>query len=39
VTDAQPLDYPALREASLDRLADAFAQSLDLDALAQAFGQ
>ncbi|KMZ12422.1 Cobyric acid synthase [Candidatus Burkholderia humilis] len=39
VKDAQPLDYPALREVSLDRLADAFAQSLDLDALSQAFGQ
>jgi adenosylcobyric acid synthase len=39
VKDAEPLDYPALREASLDRLADSFAQSLDLDALQAAFGQ
>ncbi|MDR5778703.1 cobyric acid synthase [Caballeronia sp. LZ065] len=38
VTDAQALDYPALREASLDRLADSFAQALDLDALQAAFG-
>jgi adenosylcobyric acid synthase len=39
VQGAEPLDYPALREASLDRLADSFAQSLDLDALQAAFGQ
>jgi adenosylcobyric acid synthase len=39
VKDAELLDYPALREASLDRLADSFAQSLDLDALQAAFGQ
>jgi hypothetical protein len=31
VEGAEPLDYPALREASLDRLADSFAESLDLD--------
>lgn len=37
VDDAAPLDYPALREASLERLADAFAQSLDLDAVAGLF--
>ncbi|WP_244814084.1 cobyric acid synthase [Caballeronia sp. Lep1P3] len=37
VEDAAPLDYPALREASLERLADAFAQSLDVDALAACF--
>ncbi|WP_321792326.1 cobyric acid synthase [Caballeronia sp. J97] len=39
VKDAEPLDYPALREASLDRLADSFAQSLDIDALQAAFAQ
>jgi adenosylcobyric acid synthase len=39
VKGAEPLDYPALREASLDRLADSFAQSLDLDALQAAFAQ
>lgn len=39
VEDAQALDYPALREASLERLADAFAESLDLDALLRAFAQ
>lgn len=38
VKDAEPLDYPALREASLDRLADAFAEALDVDALQAAFG-
>ncbi|MDR5731308.1 cobyric acid synthase [Caballeronia sp. LZ025] len=38
VEDAAPLDYPALREASLERLADAFAQALDLDAVMGAFG-
>ncbi|SAL16112.1 cobyric acid synthase [Caballeronia peredens] len=37
--DAAPLDYPALREASLDRLADSFAESLDLAALQAAFAQ
>jgi len=35
--DAEPLDYPALREASLDRLADALAGSLDLGAILAAF--
>ena len=39
VEGAEPLDYPALREASLDRLADSFAESLDLDALQAAFAQ
>ncbi|WP_250499113.1 cobyric acid synthase [Caballeronia sp. GAWG1-5s-s] len=37
VDDAAPLDYPALREASLERLADAFAKSLDMDAVAALF--
>jgi adenosylcobyric acid synthase len=35
--DAQTLDYPALREASLDRLADTLAESLDLNAIGAAF--
>jgi adenosylcobyric acid synthase len=35
--DADALDYPALREASLDRLADTLAGSLDLDAIGAAF--
>ncbi|SAL62228.1 cobyric acid synthase [Caballeronia cordobensis] len=39
VNDAAPLDYPALREASLDRLADSFAEALDLGALQAAFAQ
>jgi adenosylcobyric acid synthase len=39
VEGAEPLDYPALREASLDRLADSFAESLDLEALRAAFAQ
>jgi adenosylcobyric acid synthase len=39
VEDAQPLDYPALREASLDRLADSFDEALDMDALRAAFAQ
>ncbi|MEC4775016.1 cobyric acid synthase CobQ, partial [Burkholderia cenocepacia] len=30
---AARIDYPALREASLERLADTFAAHLDLDAL------
>ena len=30
---AERIDYPALREASLERLADTFANHLDLDAL------
>jgi adenosylcobyric acid synthase len=38
VGEAEALDYPALREASLDRLADALAESLDLDAVGAAFG-
>ncbi|SAL27199.1 cobyric acid synthase [Caballeronia terrestris] len=38
VTQAEALDYPALREASLDRLADTLAESLDLDAIGAAFG-
>ncbi|SAL48670.1 cobyric acid synthase [Caballeronia telluris] len=38
VDGAEALDYPALREASLDRLADTLAQSLDLDKVAAAFG-
>ncbi|KIG04111.1 cobyric acid synthase [Caballeronia concitans] len=38
VQDAAPLDYSALREASLDRLADVFAGALDLDAVMAAFG-
>jgi adenosylcobyric acid synthase len=38
VREAEPLDYPALREASLDRLADTLAGSLDLAAIAAAFG-
>jgi adenosylcobyric acid synthase len=39
VENAQTLDYPALREASLDRLADSFEQSLDIDAVQAIFGQ
>jgi adenosylcobyric acid synthase len=35
--DAERLDYPALREASLERLADALAESLDLSAVRAAF--
>jgi adenosylcobyric acid synthase len=38
VEGAEALDYPALREASLDRLADTLAESLDLDRLAASFG-
>jgi adenosylcobyric acid synthase len=38
IEGAEALDYPALREASIDRLADTLAQSLDLDKLAAAFG-
>jgi adenosylcobyric acid synthase len=30
LADADPIDYPALREASLDRLADTLAEHLDL---------
>jgi adenosylcobyric acid synthase len=35
--EAEALDYPALREASLDRLADTLGESLDLDALGSMF--
>jgi adenosylcobyric acid synthase len=35
--DAAPLDYPALREASLDRLADTLAESLDLGTILSTF--
>jgi len=38
LADAPPLDYPALREASLDRLADTLAAHLDLDRLFGAIG-
>ncbi|RAF65407.1 cobyric acid synthase CobQ, partial [Burkholderia multivorans] len=34
---AERIDYPALREASLERLADTFAAHLDLGALYAAF--
>ncbi|WP_273773778.1 cobyric acid synthase [Burkholderia mallei] len=34
---AEALDYPALREASLERLADTFAEHLDLDRVFAAF--
>jgi adenosylcobyric acid synthase len=37
VESAQAVDYPALREASLERLADSFAQSLDMNALQAIF--
>ncbi|MBW8837649.1 MAG: cobyric acid synthase CobQ, partial [Burkholderia sp.] len=30
LSDAEAIDYPALREASLDRLADTLAEHLDL---------
>jgi adenosylcobyric acid synthase len=35
--NAEALDYPALREASLERLADTLAGSLDLNAIGAAF--
>jgi adenosylcobyric acid synthase len=35
--DAQALDYPALREASLERLADSFEAALDVEAVRAAF--
>jgi adenosylcobyric acid synthase len=35
--NARALDYPALREASLDRLADTLAESIDLGALGPMF--
>jgi adenosylcobyric acid synthase len=38
LADAPPLDYPALREASLDRLADTLAAHLDLERLFGAIG-
>jgi len=34
---AEALDYPALREASLDRLADTLGQALDLDVIGSIF--
>ncbi|HZZ05503.1 MAG TPA: cobyric acid synthase CobQ, partial [Paraburkholderia sp.] len=33
LSDAEKIDYPALREASLDRLADTLAEHLDLSKL------
>ncbi|MCC8391722.1 cobyric acid synthase [Paraburkholderia sp. MMS20-SJTR3] len=33
LSDAEPVDYPALREASLERLADTLAEHLDLERL------
>jgi len=36
LSDAEAIDYPALREASLDRLADTLAEHLDLAALVAA---
>jgi adenosylcobyric acid synthase len=38
LSDAEAIDYPALREASLDRLADALAENLDLERLFAAIG-
>ncbi|CAH2787889.1 MAG: Cobyric acid synthase (EC [uncultured Paraburkholderia sp.] len=38
LSDAQAIDYPALREASLDRLADTLAAHLDLPKLYAAMG-
>ncbi len=38
VRDAQALDYPALREASLDRLADGMEKGMDLGAVEALFG-
>ncbi|KMY85362.1 Cobyric acid synthase [Candidatus Paraburkholderia calva] len=38
VEDAQALDYPALREASLDRLADSFERALDVERMHALFG-
>ncbi|KNH09863.1 Cobyric acid synthase [Candidatus Burkholderia brachyanthoides] len=38
VERAQPLDYPALREASLERLADSFEQALDVKLMQAFFG-
>ena len=38
LTTTAPLDVRALREASLDRLADTVDAHMDVDALAQLFG-
>jgi adenosylcobyric acid synthase len=38
LADAEPLDFPALREASLERLADTLAEHLDLPRVFAAFG-
>jgi len=38
LADAPPLDYPALREASLERLADTLAEHVDLTRLFGAIG-
>ena len=38
LSDAAAIDYPALREASLDRLADTLAEHLDLSKLFAAIG-
>jgi adenosylcobyric acid synthase len=38
LTDAEEIDYPALREASLERLADTLAEHLDLPKLFAAIG-
>jgi adenosylcobyric acid synthase len=38
LSDAEKIDYPALREASLDRLADTLAEHLDLTKLFAAIG-
>ena len=38
LSDAEKIDYPALREASLDRLADTLAEHLDLSKLFAAIG-
>jgi adenosylcobyric acid synthase len=38
LSDAQQIDYPALREASLERLADTLAAHLDLAKLFAAIG-
>jgi adenosylcobyric acid synthase len=38
LSDAEAIDYPALREASLERLADTLAEHLDLPRLFAAIG-
>jgi adenosylcobyric acid synthase len=38
LSDAETIDYPALREASLERLADTLAEHLDLSKLFAAIG-